>query len=615
MLYSGQSLDKTNPLTAHYVSPLAFTFVEAKTAKEVKAMSEFVIVPLEDAGDAWKVPFLEDLTDHVENKTLWHSKRIQMIRMMNIAGLSIGRVGYRNVRGKRKIGKNYDSQGNMIDWQEAEVCISDDLFIDIVPPLDFIVDPQATTMRDANWNGHFHVEDKDAALEMFSDGRFSGLKDVEAGDNNMICFYEHFEKILDEWIIYAFPFQGQYHKNPSDQAHPWTEITYLPLSDDHKMLPFFSYHCYPSFADVSVNEGVSRTASGEATSRPINTRDRETFWTTGVPAVIEDMIDLDTDFGRSCWRSLDLAGQTIIATASNYSLDEARPWQSGHQAIGGLNKLQSINLGANININAFEYAFRNLFERMVMATGVDPRNLTENKVKTATEAELQFETESGRLAVGIKQNEEMGETTRGELMVKDEQQYYAKEEFVRLTGKEDPEKLGGYTTLYDAEGEEITIEQIKSKKKIPVEGKRYRRIESSKKLMDKSKEDELYISEEDFGVNSFLAKAEYIRTSDIRINVIPKTRVDQSNAVQFKNHMEALQVLNSTYALTVASAPGMAPAIDANKLPDLGDLIKKIMELLNIKNEKSSPEENVEIKKLLAARDNRNAAALPPATV
>ena len=106
------------------------------------------------------------------------------------------------------------------------------------------------------------------------------------------------------------------------------------------------------------------------------------------------------------------------------------------QAIGGLNKVQPINLGAGINIAAFETATKKLFEEMVMATGIDPRNLTDTKIKTLGEAEIQNETAARRLALGITHNENNGELQRGWLFVKDEQQYYSEKEVVRLTGRE-----------------------------------------------------------------------------------------------------------------------------------------------------------------------------------
>ena len=293
-------------------------------------------------------------------------------------------------------------------------------------------------------------------------------------------------------------------------------------------------------------------------------------------------------------------------TANNYSLDEAIPWRSGMQAIGGLNKVQPFNLGAGVNIAAFETVFKKIFEECVMVVGADPRNLTDNKIKTLGEAEIQNETAARRLALGIVYNEENGELQRGWLMVKDEQQYYSEKEVVRLTGREltkDLEKDGFTDIQFEGRG----------KNKKPVTAKRFRRIRSSKKLMDKSREGKLFVSESDFGVNSFLARPEIIRTSEIDIRVLPKKRVNKSNAVQLKQYDAYLQRLTPILQILTTSQLGEGFVLEFSEVVDN---IKVVMaghsEILGLDEAKakSNDEDNEEMAELLAARDKAN--IVPP---
>ena len=567
-----------------YVSPLAFTFVEAKTAHEVRAMSEFKVVA-RNRRDMWKIPFLKACVTNVEEKVQWQSKRIQMLRMANIAGVSIARVGHRKIEGVRPVTTETDESGQVTKWEKQKVPVYDDLFIDIVPPLDFAVDPNANSLLDAMDCLHFHAEHIDSFQESWSDPRFKHVNDVPAGEEDMIGIAEGFNKIRCEWVIWAFPYPGKTKMTLMEACGAWQEIGYFPL--EHGKLPFFSYHNMSSFADVQQDEGGSRTTSGELTSKPLDVRDSETFWTQGVPSVIEDLINLRTDFGRSAYRALDLAGQSIVATAGDYSLDEAIAWQSGKQAIGGKGKLENINLGGGTNVTAFEFVFRDLFEQMILAIGVDPRNLMDTKQKTATESRIQAESSAVRIALIITFNEEHGETMRGQLMICGIQAHYTKMEAVMLTGNETKEDL----------------EEFEEYDKKTSKGKRYRSIQSPINVVETKdgKKRSMKSPKSGAGNYSFFASPETLHTGDLYIRVIPKRRAEQMDSVVIEDLMKIIQMLFQAYPLTVSQMPGVPPAIDPEELPKLGKAISALFDKLGV--QEAMPEEKKAPSKFEKLRD------------
>lgn len=590
MLYSGQTPDKYDARKARYVAPYAFIFVEAKTAEEVRAMSDFELTPVDNEKDEWKVDPLKDVLAHVESKAKWRRKRIEMLRMKNIAGVSVGRVGYRLIMGKRPIGTVYDEYGRMTDWEYKDFPVYDDLFIDVVPPLNFVIDPNVVTIDEAMWCGQFSCDhiltfrEKHGFIDdEQTDDRFYDVDTITGGDHDYVGKYEHFDIQRGEWVTYAFPYSGKAF-SAWENVGMWREIGAMPLADDNGKLPFFAYQDNSSFSETTQqDEGATRSANGEELTVPYDVNDTETFWKQGVPTVIEDLIDLRTDFGRSLYRGVDLAAQVIYATAPNYSLDEARPWRSGMQAIGALGKLQPFNLGGNINIPAIDYAMNDLFEQMVMAVGADPRNLTDiGKVQTATQSMIQNETAAKRLNLGITYNEENGELRRGELLTDNIQQYYTKQEVVRLRGDETDDDLKAFT--------DITY-MVRNGEEVPVMGKRYRVIRSTNRYNIEGEGNNKKVKKDGTGVFSFLASPDTIRTSGLDIRIVPKRRAGQSDAIMLENKMRAIEI--KTRALQILAGGFQAQSPEAQKMiDDILILSDDVSELLGVEKEKEQTEDD-----------------------
>jgi len=550
MLYDGIHLPDVSRKGAikndNIVAPFARIFVEAKTAKEVKAFSEYVFTPVEDASDAWKVDLLKDVDAHVKTKVKQRSKRIEMIRMKNIAGTSIARIGYRKIMGMRKIRTETNDDGDALAWEEKEVPIYDDLIMDVVSPLDFLIDPNATTIDDAMDCAYFHAEHIDSFRESFSSPIFKHVEDVKGGQHgtytlegmeaghignfaaqeDMVMICESFNKVKDEWIVEA---NG-------------IEIYFGPLPDDHKELPFFSYHNNRSFS-TGLLEASFKTSGGEDVGASATVTASQTFWTVGDPQIIMDLIELRTGHGRAAHRLAKRMSQRIIATRGNYKLPTDRNWLDGDEATGAAGNVEILNMaGGGIGSGDWQFVFDDLFQLMRLTIGVDPSNLADAKQKTATESEIQEETASERLNMGLEYNEENGETRMGMLIHKVIQQRYTKPELKRLLGTESEEEISSFDE----------IEYAGKDKNIPIFGKRYRRIKSSVKILETvSKDGKRTMEKSPSGVNSFLATPENIRTSDIDIKVQSGRKAAQSRSIQFQKYLQALQLYAQLIPLTV----------------------------------------------------------------
>ena len=433
--------------------PIARTFVEAKTAEEAKAMPDYVFSAMEDKADAWKVELLKDVNEYVKRRVNMKNIKHQMLRQKNLTGVGIARLGYRRIMGKRKIRVPSDDDAVALKWKEREVPVYDDIFMDVVPTLDFAVDPNATSMKDAMDCVHFHAENFDVFLEAYgNDPRFKNIEKVQPGKGfqfnadgtitpintdgrNMVGIWEYFNKIRDEWVIYANGVQI----TPDD----------FPLPDDHKMLPFVSYHNQPSFVTVYVNyqfAGQRSPNTGREIGYQQSIASHESFWTKGDPEIMRDLIELYTGFTRALARNAKLSGETIVATAGNFRFAE-KNWRTGDQAVGAMGKFEIKPLAQNITTN-WEYMLNQMYTAMVQVTGIDPRNLAEDRPqKTATEASIMRETAMKRLQQNIDQNAEVNEVRLGEIIHKLVQQYYTKPHIVRLTGYEDKEQLKDFDSV------------------------------------------------------------------------------------------------------------------------------------------------------------------------
>lgn len=595
MLYDGIHLlntkNKSTIKNDNLVAPFARIFVEAKTAEEAKAISEYTFTPIEDSGDSWKVELLKDVNNHVKSKVKAKSKRLDMLRMKNIMGVSIAKIGYRKVMGMRKIRTETNEDGDILAWKEQPVPIYDDIFMDVISPMNFLVDPNATSMDDAMDCAHFHAENFESFWEVYHNNPlFKNTLEVKAGlqgtysdqgfvtghignfecQADMVMIAEYYNKLRDEWIVYA---NG-------------VEIYYGPLPDDHKELPFMSYHNNSSFC-TGLLEMTTRTVNGEDVSTTPTVHSDKTFWTIGDPATIADLIELRTAHGRAAHRLIKRASQRIIGTRGNYRLPTDRNYLDGDEATGAAGNIEVINLsGGGAGAGDWQWAFDDLFQLMRLCIGVDPSNLADGKNKTATEAEIQRETASRRLDMGLEYNEENGEIRMGMLIHKLIQQRYTKPELKRLLGDESKDELKSFD------------EVEKDDAGRPLYGKRYRRIKSTRNIAESEQRSKFDISQDDAGVSSFLSRPEYIRTSDIDIGVESGRSAAKLRSIEFQKYLQMYQATLQALPLTEVNPNTGKALVDIADLPPLDLITKGMMKSMDINiDEKKAKEKKSETEK------------------
>lgn len=595
LLYSGKMRDMDDPSKVRVVAPLAKAFVDAKTAEEVKAMNGYEFIAGKNPADEWMTRIMKDANDHVQRVIQIEMKRIQAIRQKNIMGVSIIRVGYRKIMREVKEPTETDEDNNILAWSERKVPVYDDLFADLVSPFNFVVDPNAKTMNDAMDCGHFHFMHKDEFSEIYCDNPIYKHTDIVEGGKSglfhkdsfvegsfrgqkptkdMVVISEYWNKVRAEYIVYA---NG-------------IEIYAGAMEDFHGELPFVSYHNNPCYVTGYSRDFVARSSDGSETTMRDTVQADETFWTEGDPMTLADLIDLRTGMTRAAHRAIKLAGETIIATAGDKQFDESRPWRSGDQAIGMMGQFQSVPLGG-ANLSAFDFAFNDIFEQMILAAGIDPRSLSDSKAKTATESQIQKETSMRRLEMNIMYNELNAEVRLGTLILKLIEQRYSKPELVRLTGRETKEELENFDSIE------------KDEKNLPLFGRRYRNIASKDKLKEKkrkimkwSDEDKklvhdgksykYYLTKAEDGVHSFIARPEYIRSSSI--HVIPESgrRAGELRSVKIAQIKEIIQLFLSVAQLT-QSINGSQPLLKLEDAPNLGYAIKELVKEMNWSVEKA----------------------------
>lgn len=578
LLYSGKSrLKPKDPKTEKIVIPMARIFVDTKTAEEVKAMKSYEFDSGKDPSDEWKVQFLNDVDQHVRRRVKMGPKKHQLIRMKNICGVSIARIGYRKIMRVIRDRVPGDEDGDNVEYRVREVPVYDDLFMDIVSPLSFAVDPNATTMDDAMDCVHFHSENYEVFYEQYVKNKmFKNTEHVKPGYRNQIDIAEYFNKIRDCWVMYAAPSKQSGSHKWSASDVPVVEIYEGPLPDDHKELPFVSYHNNACFVSGWMRDVATQNSTGEEVSASEEIRSQEGFWTEGDPQTMMDLIDLRTGFGRAAYRAMKKAGESIVATAAGFQFDEQRPWRTGDQAIGMMGKFQVESLGSTSSIPAFDFAFNDLFQQMVLVSGADPRNLSENKTKTATEAAIQRETSMSRLEQNLEYNEENGEVRLGTLIFQLIQQRYSKPELIKLTGMETEEELESF--------DEVEDDPDTGK---PFVGKRHRMIRSSIKYKEKKRKQrdgsyKFYLSKSEEGAKSFLSRPEYIRSSDIHVRPKSGRRAGEIRAVQIEQSKGALDLYVQLVQLTIPQAPGVPPTISIDDLPNIKSLVKHYIKAIGL---------------------------------
>jgi hypothetical protein len=499
-----------------------------------------------------------------------------MLRTKNICGVSIARIGYRKIMGMRKIRTETNSDGDILKWEERAVPIYDDLFMDVVSPFNFLVDPNATTMDDAMDCAHFHAEHFATFWETYHNNPlFKNTEAVKAGlhgtysdqgfvsghignfesQTDMVMIAEGFDKTRDEWIVYA---NG-------------VEIYFGPLPDDHKELPFVSYHNNASFCTGLV-EMTTRTVNGQDVGMAPSVTADKSFWTIGDPATIADLIELRTSHGRAAHRLVKRMSQRIVATRGNYKLPKDRNWMDGDEAVGAAGNIEILNLsGGGAGSGDWQWAFDDLFLLMRLTVGIDPSNIYATKQQTLGEAEIQEESAQKRLNMGLEYNEENGEVRMGTLVHKLIQQRYTKPELKRLTGDETKDELKSF--------DEVEKDPVTG---MPLYGKRFRRIKASKNIKESKDSSRFSIAHDDAGVSSFLARPEYIRTSDIDIAVESGRKAAQSRAIMLNKYDRVLERVAQLLPFTQPDPMTGKALISADDMPNFKSLITGMIKALDM---------------------------------
>lgn len=585
----------------NFVAPFARIFVESKTAEEVKAMSGYSFNPVEQ-NDAWKVDLLRDCDTHVKKVVKQKSKRIEMLKTKNIVGLSIARVGYRRTVGKVPVCVKRNEHGDIEKWEEREQTIYDDLFLDVVSPFNFLIDPNATSLNDAMYCGHYYTLHKDEFKERFSNPyEFKNIDKVQAGVQGVYTPSGFIEGTIGNIIpssdqILIFEIHNKMTKMRTYYANG-VEICYQPLADEHGELPYFSYHNQDQFCT-----GFLQAFDTDAEYLPeSNITTKKSFWTVGDPVIIADLIDLRTAHGRAAHRLIKRMSQRIIATTNDFALTP-RAWEDGEIVKDGVNKIQVIDLsGGGASVGQWQWAFDDLFHIMRLAIGIDPSNLADGKQKTATETEIQRETALRRLDMGLEYNEENGEVRLGTLNYKLILQRYTIPRINKLRGDETDEELNEFDEIEEVANEDGSVTKY---------GKKYRRVKSSVNISEKKQKGKNMISEDEDGDSSFLVREGYIKTSDIDISVDSSRKASQLRSIEFQKYMQLYKLVIESIPLTQKNPMTGEAMLSIDDLPNMKEIVKGMIKSMDMnpdtaigqgKKDSTSKEDEVATKYLAEA--------------
>jgi hypothetical protein len=321
---------------------------------------------------------------------------------------------------------------------------------------------------------------------------------------------------------------------------------------------------------------TTRTVNGEDVSIAPNVTADKSFWTIGDPATIADLIELRTSHGRAAHRLVKRMTQRIIGTRGNYRLPTDRNWLDGDEATGAAGNIEVINLaGGGAGSGDMQWAFDDLFQLMRLTIGIDPSNIYSTKQQTLGEAEIQEESAQKRLNAGLEYNEENGEVRMGTLVHKLIQQRYTKPELKRLTGDESSEELKSF--------DEVEKDPITGR---PIYGKRFRRIKSSKNIKESGSGRRFSIAEDDAGVSSFLARPEYIRTSEIDIGVESGRKAAQSRAIMLNKYDRVLERIQGLAPFMIPDPNTGKALISPDDMPNFKSLIVGVIKALDLDPQK-----------------------------
>jgi len=572
--------DDSERLKARVVSPLARTFVESKTAEEVKVYTEAVLFPVDDEQDSWRAELLMQTIEHVNRVTYAKAKRQELLRMKNIIGVSVEYKGYKNSSVKMNITKTADLNGMPLTWEVVDVPGDNEIVMEVVDPIhDFWIDPAATGAHDALDCARRFRMNHEEAVEIFGGDMFD-MEGVGAGADGMVEGIMYFKKPSarpDMFAIYAWPSMGLGVRG-MEVGHV-KEVYFGGLPDEHKMLPFVTRVNVPTFTYGFFGE-VTRSESGEAATPSGNVVAIQKFWAyAGDPEIIMDLVDLRTDFGRSLYKATDLAGRSFTATKGSFRIDNSIDWEHGDQIPGGMGKIQTGTWGVG-SIPSIQVTLDDLFSQMIQVLGTDPRNLTDTKQKTLGETIAQRESQFTRLEAIMDYNQEISEVRDVTLTHMLIQQWYSIPKVVTLTGLETEEELEKFD---EVEGEH-------PKTGGALFGHQYRRIRTDKPMKEilkkKSKDgkgtEEFKLTSSDSGTFSFVSRPQYIRVSDMDIAVVTKRRAGELQALKAQQLGEALTKYVELLPFTQTGQNGEPPAIDPDALPPVNDLLKEQWKVLGI---------------------------------
>jgi hypothetical protein len=594
------------------VMPIARAFVEAKTAEEIKVTSAYKFTPKKDARNNVFANIINDLADHVKKVTSYKSHKHTLTRQKNIMGVSIKRKGYRLIEQWDKIPTEFDRNGIPTCWEIKKIPFYDDIFEDIISPLQFAVDPNCTTLNDAEDCVCYTFMSKNKFDITFgNDPRWINTDKVNPGvkfkfntkgdfiaeksiQDKGVVVEEYFNVILNEWVVVANGvlispiFTTLSPVSTDEKGNAIKDVYGFPLPDRHRQLPFVAQFNHSSFITESFGSiFTSSSSASEFSSYSSQITGKETFWRKGDPHVLKDLITLETGLTQAMFRNAKLASQVIIATDRGYKF-KSKKWKSGDQAIGMKGRYEVSPLGQTQQ-GQIQPLLDFLFQMKVLAIGIDPRNISQdNKTKSATEAAIIQETSMRRLNENIQFNIQEGELRDGNLTLKLIVQYYSVPEMVRLNGDESIEDLKLYHDVQYVERKEKSKDGAEDKLiQIPVIGKKYRSIQSKMTLEEKQESDtgKYLLTKSEEGAHSFLLRPEYINILDVDIEITSENKLGEIQAVTKQQTNELVNTFLTLFAATNPGPNGEAPAIDKSDLPPMKDIIKRLMVVYDLSTE------------------------------
>lgn len=600
LLMSGKSVVKQDSGINDVVEvmPIVRAFIEAKTAEEIKVMTGYKFTPKQDSRKAKFAYAIESVDNHVKKVTHYKANQHALKRQKNIFGVSIKRKGYRYTEQYNKIPVEWDENNVPIKWEVRKVPVYDDLFEEIVSPLQFAVDPNCTTLNDAedcytysyiSFN-KYQIQFQNNPFWVNTDKVVPGAKFTlnQSGDfvydkeipNDGVLIEEYFNVSLNEWVVIG----NGVLLSPlfkAENINGKMDTFCQPLRDEHMKLPFIAYHNDPSFISESFTRTmVENTGSDQVTGLVGSITGKQSFWTNGDPYILKDLISLETGLTKAMFRNAKLASQTIIATDRGYKF-KSKKWKSGDQAIGMKGRFEVVSL-AQTQQSQVQPLLDHLFQMKVLALGLDPRNISQdNKTKSATEAAIIQDTSMRRLSENIEFNVQNGELRDAEITLSLIRQYYSIKEIVRLSGNETVKELEMYDDVEYVDTKKEDGEEVK----VPVIGRKYRSIASKRPVKEVKKKGQYLLQESKTGNHSFLMRPEYGHLMNALIELTTENRLGEIKAVVKHQSNDLINTYLTLLNATQPGADGKPGAVSKEELPPLKSILKRLMQAHDLETE------------------------------